>query len=124
MSSDLAIPILPARSLEEICAFYRRIGFDSLPFGQPPQYAILTRGSVELHFALDTRLDPATSNAMCYLRVADAEQWHREFAIAELPAHGIPRLEPISDRPWGMREFALVDPSGNLLRIGQSLAAG
>jgi uncharacterized glyoxalase superfamily protein PhnB len=25
---------------------------------------------------------------------------------------------PIKDTPWGMREFAVVDPSGNLLRIG------
>ncbi len=27
----------------------------------------------------------------------------------------------LEDKPWGMREFAIVDIHGNLLRIGQSL---
>ena len=29
-----------------------------------------------------------------------------------------PGLDPAKNEPWGMREFTLVDPSGNLLRIG------
>ncbi|EJH4818460.1 GNAT family N-acetyltransferase, partial [Pseudomonas aeruginosa] len=29
----------------------------------------------------------------------------------------------LEDQPWGMREFALVDPDGNLLRVGQELDA-
>jgi hypothetical protein len=31
------------------------------------------------------------------------------------------RLHPIRDTPWGMREFSVVDPSGNLIRIGTRL---
>lgn len=27
----------------------------------------------------------------------------------------------LTDKPWGMREFAVVDDDGNLLRIGQEL---
>jgi catechol 2,3-dioxygenase-like lactoylglutathione lyase family enzyme len=27
----------------------------------------------------------------------------------------------ISDRPWGMREFYIVDPSSNLLKFGQKI---
>ena len=26
---------------------------------------------------------------------------------------------PPEDRPWGMREFYVMDPNGNLLRFGQ-----
>ena len=36
---------------------------------------------------------------------------------------GIPRITALEDQPWGMREFALVDPDGNLLRVGQELDA-
>ena len=28
------------------------------------------------------------------------------------------RVEPVQNKPWGTREFALVDPNGNLVRIG------
>jgi hypothetical protein len=30
-------------------------------------------------------------------------------------------MNPPRDEPWGMREFTVVDPSGNLLRIGHDL---
>jgi hypothetical protein len=28
-------------------------------------------------------------------------------------------MDTLEDKPWGLREFAVVDPDGNLLRIGQ-----
>jgi hypothetical protein len=31
-------------------------------------------------------------------------------------------MEALEDKPWGLREFALVDPEGNLVRIGQVMA--
>ena len=119
-AADLAIPILPSRSLAETVAFYRRLGFggDVHAFGD---YAILTRGTVELHFFTHRGLRPEESHAGCYLRVQDAAAWHRELASAQLPPHGIPRMDRLQDRPWGMREFAVVDPDGNLVRIGQVL---
>ena len=58
---------------------------------------------------------------MCYIRVSDAEALSRAFASAELPRSGIPRQDALEDKPWGMREFAIVDADGNLLRIGQTL---
>lgn len=118
--ADLAIPILPSRSLSETVAFYLRLGFegDVHEFGD---YAILTRGTVELHFFTHLTLRPEESHAGCYLRVQDAAAWHRELSSASLPLHGIPRMDPLKDKPWGMREFAVVDPDGNLVRIGQIL---
>jgi hypothetical protein len=40
---------------------------------------------------------------------------------ASLPLRGIPRMDAIENKSWGMREFAIVDEDGNLLRIGQVL---
>jgi hypothetical protein len=28
-------------------------------------------------------------------------------------------MDTVEDKPWGLREFALIDLDGNLLRIGQ-----
>jgi catechol 2,3-dioxygenase-like lactoylglutathione lyase family enzyme len=117
---DIAIPILPSRSLSDMLAFYRRLGFDG-EIHSHGDYAILRRGTVELHFFAHTELQPAESHAGCYLRVADVESVYRAFAAAQLPREGIPRQDALEDKPWGMREFAVVDPDGNLLRIGQTL---
>ena len=118
---DIAIPILPSRFVNDTLAFFRRLGFDGKIWGHPYSYAILRRGTVELHFFTHEELRPAESNAGCYIRVSDVESIYRDFALAELPRRGIPRQDALEDKPWGMREFAIVDPDGNLLRIGQTL---
>ncbi len=119
--SDIAIPILPSRSVSDTLVFFRRLGFDGKICGGGDTYAILTRGTVELHFFTHRELRPVESSAMCYIRVSDAEGIFRAFASAELPRRGIPRIDALEDKPWGMREFAIVDSDGNLLRIGQTL---
>ena len=119
--TDLAIPTLPSRSVRDTLAFYRRLGFAGEILGVGDSYAILRRGTLELHFFRNAELRPAESSAGCYLRVSDVAGIHRAFALAELPRKGIPRMDALEDKPWGMREFAVVDPDGNLLRIGQTL---
>jgi catechol 2,3-dioxygenase-like lactoylglutathione lyase family enzyme len=119
--SDLAIPILPSRSVDDTLAFFQRLGFEGKIWGAPYSYAILRRGTVELHFFTHKELRPAESHAGCYIRVSDVESVYREFAAAALPRKGIPRQDALEDKPWGMREFAIVDPDGNLIRIGQTL---
>jgi catechol 2,3-dioxygenase-like lactoylglutathione lyase family enzyme len=117
---DIAIPILPSRSLNDTLAFYRQLGFEGRIHSHG-DYAILTRQTVELHFFTHKELRPAESSAGCYLRVSDAENIYQAFAAAKLPRKGIPRQDALEDKPWGMREFAIVDPDGNLLRVGQPL---
>ncbi|MFN7553387.1 MAG: bleomycin resistance protein [Pseudomonadota bacterium] len=118
-ATDLAIPILPSRDIGATLAFYRRLGFEGEAHAADAGYAILTRGTLELHFFRHPTVVPAESSAGCYLRVADAGAIHREFAAAGLLRRGIPRIDALEDKPWGLREFAIVDPDGNLLRIGQ-----
>lgn len=117
--TDRAIPILPSRSLPATLAFYDRLGFSGHVHAADDGYAILTRGDVELHFFAHPALRPAESHAGCYIRVADVAEVYRAVAAAALPGAGIPRMDSLADKPWGMREFAVVDPDGNLLRIGQ-----
>lgn len=117
---DLAIPILPSRSLNDTLAFYQRLGFGG-HIHSHGNYAILTRGTVELHFFTHSELNPAESFAGCYIRVSDVDSIYQAFAPAELPRKGIPRQDALENKPWGMREFALIDPDGNLIRIGQTL---
>ena len=116
---DLAIPTLPCRSVNATVQFYRDLGFDGGAHEFNGDYAILRRGSVELHFFTHKELVPAESYSVCYIRVLDVESIYRSFSIRQLPRTGIPRMDALQDKPWGLREFAVVDPDGNLLRIGE-----
>jgi catechol 2,3-dioxygenase-like lactoylglutathione lyase family enzyme len=119
---DLAIPILPCRSMSVTVGFYKRFGFEGGAHEFDSNYAILVRGSVELHFFTHKELVPAESSVGCYIRVLDVEDIYRSFSSSKLPHTGIPRMDALEDKPWGLREFAVVDPDGNLLRIGQIIS--
>jgi catechol 2,3-dioxygenase-like lactoylglutathione lyase family enzyme len=116
---DLAIPILPCRSVSTTTEFYRRLGFQGGAHEFNGDYAIFRRGSIELHFFTHAPLVPSESSAGCYIRVRDVQRLYEACAAGGLPAHGLPRMGRLEDKPWGLREFAVVDPDGNLLRIGQ-----
>jgi catechol 2,3-dioxygenase-like lactoylglutathione lyase family enzyme len=123
MNPGIAIPILPARDLVDTRAFYERLGFETTgwwpdAFGG---YAILRRGDLVMHFFRFPELSPLENYAQCYWRVEDVDALYQEARGAELPGSGTPRLDAVGNKPWGMREFAIVDPNGNLVRIGQEL---
>ncbi|MFD9690064.1 bleomycin resistance protein [Kitasatospora sp. NPDC059146] len=122
---EYAVPVLPSRDLDETQEFYGRLGFE--PRGRwdgPDGYLIVVRGTVELHFRHEPGVDPLTTASSCYLQVRDADAWHREWeriGVEADPATGS-RLTPVGGTDYRMREFALVDRSGNLLRVGSPVA--
>ena len=120
---DIAIPILPARDLEETIGFYKHLGF-ALAYRHPDldDYIILRRDKLELQFFQWPQLDTQATFAGSYLRVSDVDAMYQSFAVARLPARGTPSLGGIRRRAWAMREFHLVDCNGNLLRIGEPVA--
>jgi catechol 2,3-dioxygenase-like lactoylglutathione lyase family enzyme len=115
-------PILPSRDLSATAAFYERLGFEQTGRWDD-EYLIVMRGEVGLHFVCDPGVDPYSTASACYLYVEDADALHAEYSELDLPGEGIPRLHgaPV-ETDYGLREFALVDPDGNLLRIGSFVA--
>jgi catechol 2,3-dioxygenase-like lactoylglutathione lyase family enzyme len=117
--ADLAIPILPCRSVSATTEFYRQLGFQGGAHEFNSEYAIFRRGAIELHFFTHRELVPADSFAGCYIRVRDVQGIYEGCSAVGLPSRGLPRMDRLEEKPWGMREFAVVDPDGNLVRIGQ-----
>jgi catechol 2,3-dioxygenase-like lactoylglutathione lyase family enzyme len=122
--TESAVPILPSRDLDDTLRFYERLGFRNQ--GAPPDvwdYLIIGRGGIELHFFAMPEIDPLTTYSSCYLRVPDADALHGEWAAVGVPtdAETGSRLIAPMDTDYGMREFALVDRSGNLVRVGSPL---
>ena len=112
-------PILPAHDLASTREFYESLGFKA-GYGDD-DYDILRRGDLVVHLERHANLAPAANHTSCYWRVADADVLYREFATLGLPPEGVPRLTEPCDEPWGMREFTMKDPAGNLIRVGHEL---
>jgi catechol 2,3-dioxygenase-like lactoylglutathione lyase family enzyme len=111
------LPVLPSLSIAETRDFYRdRLGFDEIVH-EADDYLIVRRlfagRRMELHFWLtDDRRLP--ENSSVYLRGGGIERLHGEYSMRDLPD-----LSPLQIRPWGMQEFYIRDPHGNLLRFGR-----
>lgn len=118
---EFAVPIMPSKDLDATLAFYERLGFENA--GSAPSewnYLIIRRGTAQLHFYRDPEVDPLTTSSSCYVFTDDADAlfdaWNA-IGIPSDPSTGS-RLQGPVDTDYGMREFALVDPSGNLVRVG------
>jgi len=109
------VPIFAVRDLQRAIVFYQdAFGFEmNAMYGD--NYAILSLGDVGLHLTLWREMDPRQNAAACYLYVTDVD------AAAERAkkAPGGEIRHDVEQKPWGLREFAIVDPDGNLLRVGE-----
>lgn len=112
-------PTLPVVDMAEAAVFYERAGFSVRLYadedGDGGEGVAFVEYDGQSVFDLDAApgMDPTANRAGCYLIAPDADEWH-----ARMSEDGLP-VSNIDDRPWGMREFTLTDPSGNHVRIGR-----
>jgi hypothetical protein len=61
-------------------------------------------------------------NFMMHLLVQDVDAWWSHVRDHGIVAKYSVLMEPVSDKPWGLRDFAISDPSQVLWRIGQTIS--
>ena len=116
--------ILPCRDFDETAAFYAKIGFRETGRWGDYGYMIIAMDMVEVHFFGNPELDPGKNESGAYIRSSDVDGLSNRIASLGLPDEGRPSFGPAEDKDWGMREMPLVDPNGNLIRIGQFVNHG
>ncbi|WP_299202243.1 VOC family protein [uncultured Tateyamaria sp.] len=120
---EQACPILPSRDFDATQAFYAQLDFDT--WYKDDGYLLMNRDKVELHFFSKADHAPETCDHGVYIRPKDVDAFSDELVKLDLPrADAFPKFMPVEDKPWGMREAALWDPDGNLLRIGEVISDG
>ncbi|MGC9499962.1 bleomycin resistance protein [Streptomyces sp. WG7] len=124
--TEKTIPILPCRTIQPVLDFYTALGFE-VTFRQksPNPYAVVERGGIELQFFGMRTHEPAESVSTCYVLTDDVDGLHAAFraglkaARGRVPTRGLPRIGPLKDMSYGVRQFLMTDPGGNCIRIGQ-----
>ena len=103
------VAIIPCVDLDESQAFYERLGFAATSVYALHGYRILhDAAGASVHL---TRVDPGSIDPAA---TAYGLYFYAEAVNALAAAFGI----EAETKPWGLREFAVSDPSGTLVRIG------
>lgn len=61
------------------------------------------------------------NNFQMHLQVRNVDDWHAHVLASGVVEDFGARVDAPQDRPWGLRDFPLVDPSGVLWRIAQDV---
>jgi catechol 2,3-dioxygenase-like lactoylglutathione lyase family enzyme len=105
-------PVLPVGDIVAAADFYTtKLGFRlAFTYGDPPTFAGVNLGSVQVF--LSRNLPESRIGSVCFV-VGDADQLY-----AFQQSQGVEIVEPIGDRDYGIRDYMVRDPYGNLLAFG------
>ena len=111
-------PKLPMRDKSATREFYlNRLGFEQSG-GDFDGYLMVKKDNVEIHFFEFKTLDPKENYGQIYIRTDDIDELYKSFQDNEVNIHPNGNLQT---KPWGQKEFSILDPDHNLLTFGQSL---
>ncbi|RKD89874.1 bleomycin resistance protein [Mangrovibacterium diazotrophicum] len=112
-------PKLPVRNKAVTRAFYfNQLGFKEFGSADFAGYLMLEKDQIQIHFFEFKELDPSENYGQIYIRVDQIEEYYQSLLDRGTPIHPNGRLE---NKPWGQREFSILDPDNNLLTFGGSL---
>ncbi|MDM1294576.1 VOC family protein [Sphingobacterium sp. N143] len=112
-------PKLPMRDKAATKHFYlEKLHFQPCGTEDYPGYLMMRKDLVEIHFFEFADLLPAENYGMVYIRTDHIDQLYQFMQENNIVIHPNGRLET---KPWGQREFSILDPDNNLLTFGQAI---
>ncbi len=110
-------PKLPMRNKSNSRQYYiNQLGFQEI--GDYEGYLMVKKDQIEIHFFEFKELDPKENYGQVYIRTDDIEGLYESMLDSKIEIHPNGTLQT---KPWGQKEFALLDPDNNLLTFGQSI---
>jgi catechol 2,3-dioxygenase-like lactoylglutathione lyase family enzyme len=117
MLTDIT-PKLPMRDKEITRQYYvDRLGFRYIGSDDYDFYLIVEKDNLQIHFFEFKTLDPNENYGQIYIRTDNIDELYQNLLNNKVDIHPNGHLEI---KPWGQREFSLLDPDNNLLTFGQS----
>lgn len=113
------IPKLPMRNKSITRVFYiTQLGFSDIGSTDFEGYLLLKKDNIEIHFFEFKGLDPKENYGQIYIRTNDIETIYKSMIDNKTIIHPAGHLQT---KPWGQKEFAILDPDNNLLTFGQTV---
>jgi hypothetical protein len=110
-------PKLPMRNKAATWDFYiNQLQFEV--FGDYEGYLMVQKDQIQIHFFEFKTLDPLENDGQVYIRTDNIAYWYQLAIDKNLP---MPQAGHLATKPWGQKEFSLLDPDHNLLTFGQEL---
>jgi uncharacterized glyoxalase superfamily protein PhnB len=110
-------PEIPVNDMERGIEYYEaKLGFTvemRMPQGD---YAIVERDDVSLHLFKDASKSQSPVSLHIFAKGLDD-------LYAELEKRGAHMSQAIAQKPWGTRDFRVMDPSGNEIKFTEPMAA-
>ena len=104
-------------NLDESIRFYiDTLGFKlDFQYGEPYFYAGLSYGPVNLHISTKYPLRDNTGHGHLYITCDEVDNYYEV-----LVKKGVRIVSPLGDQPYGLKDFSITDPDGNMLGFGAS----
>lgn len=113
------VPKLPMRSKAATRNFYiSQLGFTDIGTADYEGYLLVKKDNVEIHFFEFKELNLNENEGQVYIRTNDIDILYQFVLENNISIHPAGHLQT---KPWGQKEFALLDPDNNLLTFGQSI---
>ncbi|MDX2249157.1 MAG: VOC family protein [Bacteroidia bacterium] len=112
-------PKLPMRNKKVTREYYlNALDFEEWGNADFEGYLMLQKDNIQLHFFEFKELDPKENYGQVYIRTDDIEAYYQLLLDKKTAIH--PHA-PLQIKPWGQKEFSVIDPDNNLLTFGQSI---
>lgn len=110
-------PKLPMRDQAVTKRYYvGQLGFQQLGSIDYDGYLMIHRDEIQIHFFEFKELDPRENYGQVYIRTDDIDKLYQSMLDRKIAIHPAGSLEV---KPWGQKEFSLLDPDNNLITFGQ-----
>lgn len=112
-------PKLPMRNKDVTRNYYiNKLDFQEFGSADFDGYLMLQKDNIQIHFFEFKELDPKENYGQVYIRTDDIDKLYQSLLDNKISVHPNGHLQV---KPWGQKEFALLDPDNNLLTFGQSV---
>ena len=112
-------PKLPMRNKKITREFYsNQLGFNQFGSADFDGYLMMEKEQIQIHFFEFKGLDPKENYGQVYIRTDNIDVFYKSLLEKQTEIHPNGKLEI---KPWGQKEFSILDPDSNLLTFGQNL---
>ncbi|PTM03378.1 MAG: glyoxalase/bleomycin resistance/extradiol dioxygenase family protein [Bacteroidetes bacterium] len=112
-------PKLPMRDKTITRDFYiNKLGFKEYGSADYDGYLMIEKDRIQIHFFEFKELDPKENYGQVYIRTDNIDEYYQSLLDKKTKIHP---NGPLKTKPWGQKEFALLDPDSNLLTFGQNI---